>query len=97
MGADRAVLVLAEESVEPLVAARALLKLVSKEEPLLVLLGKQAIDDDHCQTGQMLAALWNRARDSRGQPSRWSGCWVEGTGAARVVRVTGHRQQTSPE
>ena len=97
MGADRGVLVLAEESVEPLVAARALLKLVGKEEPLLVLLGKQSIDDDHCQTGQMLAALWNRTRDSRGQPSRWSGCRVEGTGAARVVRVTGHRRQTSPE
>jgi electron transfer flavoprotein beta subunit len=60
MGADRALLVQADRTIEPLVAARALLKLVERELPLLVLLGKQAIDDDHSQTGQMLAALWNR-------------------------------------
>jgi electron transfer flavoprotein beta subunit len=80
MGADRGVLVLAEESVEPLVAARALLKLVGKEEPLLVLLGKQSIDDDHCQTGQMLAALWNR-------PQATFASKIElGEGKARVTR-----------
>jgi electron transfer flavoprotein beta subunit len=60
MGADRALHVQAEGVVEPLVAARALLKLVEKEQPMLVILGKQAIDDDNSQTGQMLAGLWNR-------------------------------------
>jgi electron transfer flavoprotein beta subunit len=60
MGADRAVHVVADGIVEPLTAARALLKLVEREQPLLVILGKQAIDDDNGQTGQMLAALWNR-------------------------------------
>jgi electron transfer flavoprotein beta subunit len=60
MGADRALLVQADRTIEPLVAARALLKLVERELPMLVLLGKQAIDDDNNQTGQMLAALWNR-------------------------------------
>jgi electron transfer flavoprotein beta subunit len=60
MGADRALHVQADGVIEPLVAARALLKLVEKEQPLLAILGKQAIDDDNSQTGQMLAALWNR-------------------------------------
>ncbi len=60
MGADRALHVVADGPVEPLVAARALLKLAEREQPLLVILGKQAIDDDNSQTGQMLAALWNR-------------------------------------
>ena len=60
MGADRALHVQADGVVEPLVAARVLLKLVEKEQPMLVILGKQAIDDDNSQTGQMLAGLWNR-------------------------------------
>jgi electron transfer flavoprotein beta subunit len=60
MGADRAILVQAEGAVEPLTAARALLKLIEREQPLMVILGKQAIDDDNSQTGQMLAALWGR-------------------------------------
>jgi electron transfer flavoprotein beta subunit len=60
MGADRALHVQADGVIEPLVAARALLKLIEKEQPLLVILGKQAIDDDNGQTGQILAALWNR-------------------------------------
>ncbi len=60
MGADRALHVQADGIIEPLVAARALLKLVEREQPLLVILGKQAIDDDNSQTGQMLAALWDR-------------------------------------
>ncbi|HMA10813.1 MAG TPA: electron transfer flavoprotein subunit beta/FixA family protein, partial [Steroidobacteraceae bacterium] len=59
MGADRALLVEAS-GVEPLDAARILLKLVEREQPMLVLLGKQAIDDDNNQTGQMLAGLWDR-------------------------------------
>jgi electron transfer flavoprotein beta subunit len=60
MGADRAVLVQSDAAVEPLVAARTFLALVKKENPDVVLLGKQAIDDDANQTGQMLAALWDR-------------------------------------
>ena len=60
MGADRAILVRADAPVEPLAAARLLLRLVEREAPRLVLLGKQGIDDDHSQTGQMLAALWDR-------------------------------------
>src|ERR1700749_396711 len=60
MGADRALYVQADGIVEPLVAARALLKLIEKEQPMLVIVGKQAIDDDNSQTGPMLAALWNR-------------------------------------
>jgi electron transfer flavoprotein beta subunit len=60
MGADRAVLVTSDVPLEPLDAAKTLLKLVEREQPLLVLMGKQAIDDDNNQTGQMLAALWDR-------------------------------------
>ncbi len=60
MGADRALHVQNDAALEPLASARVLLKLVEKEQPFLVILGKQAIDDDNNQTGQMLAALWNR-------------------------------------
>ena len=60
MGADRALHVQADGVIEPLVAARTLLKLIEKEQPFLVIVGKQAIDDDNSQTGPMLAALWNR-------------------------------------
>ena len=60
MGADRAILVQTSTELEPLGAARTLLKIVEREQPELVLLGKQAIDDDCSQTGQMLAALWGR-------------------------------------
>ncbi len=60
MGADRAILVQTDAELEPLAAARILHMLVEKEQPGLVLLGKQAIDDDCNQTGQMLAALWDR-------------------------------------
>ena len=60
MGADRAILVQTDQAVEPLVAAQTFLALVKKENPDLVLLGKQAIDDDANQTGQMLAAIWDR-------------------------------------
>ena len=104
MGADRALHVQADGVVEPLTAARALLKLVEKEQPLLVILGKQAIDDDNSQTGQMLAALWNRpqatfaskvelsegtgARDSRGR------C---GAGDARGRPARGDHDRPAPE
>ena len=60
MGADRAILVQTDKLVEPLDAARTLLKLIEKESPELVIVGKQAIDDDNGQTGAMLAALWDR-------------------------------------
>lgn len=60
MGADRAILVSSEESVEPLAVARILAAIMAEEAPGLVVLGKQAIDDDNNQTGQMLAALTGR-------------------------------------
>jgi electron transfer flavoprotein beta subunit len=60
MGADRAIRVDAPAALEPLTVARALCALAQRVEPRLVLLGKQAVDDDHGQTGPMLAALWNR-------------------------------------
>lgn len=60
MGADRALLLETDETVQPPLAARALVKIAGEENPDLVLMGKQAIDDDANQTGQMLAALWGR-------------------------------------
>ena len=60
MGADRAIHVQGDPAMEPLAVARIFLKLIEKESPQIVLLGKQGIDDDNSQTGQMLAALWNR-------------------------------------
>jgi len=60
MGANRAIHVVSTDAVQPLTAARVLLKLIEKEQPGLVILGKQAIDDDCNQTGQMLATLWGR-------------------------------------
>jgi len=60
MGADRGILVKTEGPIQPLTAARVLANLVEKEQPGLILLGKQAIDDDCNQTPQMLAALLDR-------------------------------------
>jgi electron transfer flavoprotein beta subunit len=60
MGADRAVLVQVDAPLPPLRAAQVFLKLAQQHQPMLVILGKQAIDDDNGQTGQMLAALWDR-------------------------------------
>jgi electron transfer flavoprotein beta subunit len=60
MGADRAILVRTGQAIEPPAIARVLLAFVERESPLLVILGKQAIDDDCNQTGQMLAGLWQR-------------------------------------
>ena len=79
MGANRAIHVVSDSPVQPLTAARVLLKLVEKEQPGLVILGKQAIDDDASQTGQMLATLW-------GRPQATFASKVEITG--EVVRVT---------
>jgi electron transfer flavoprotein beta subunit len=63
IGADRAILVETNDELQPLAVAKLLQKLVVKEQPNLVILGKQAIDDDSNQTGQMLAALlgWSQA------------------------------------
>lgn len=63
MGADRAILVKVDEITEPLTVAKILKGVVTEENPGLVILGKQAIDDDANQTGQMLAALlgWSQA------------------------------------
>jgi len=80
MGADRAIHVQADEALEPLDVARVLLAVAQRETPDLVLLGKQAIDADNGQTGQMLAALWQRP-----QATFASKIEVEGT-VARVVR-----------
>ena len=57
IGADRAILVETSEELQPLAVAKLLKELVDKEQPQIVILGKQAIDDDANQTGQMLAAL----------------------------------------
>jgi electron transfer flavoprotein beta subunit len=70
MGADRGVLVKTETTVEPLAVAKILKGIVESEQPGLVILGKQAIDDDCNQTGQMLAALLN---------------WPQGTFASKIV------------
>jgi electron transfer flavoprotein beta subunit len=69
MGADRAILVQTDVQTQPLAVAKTLKALVEKEGPSLVILGKQAIDDDCNQTGQMLAALLN---------------WPQGTFASKV-------------
>ena len=60
MGANRALHVVTDKAIQPLTAARTFLKLIEKEQPDLVILGKQAIDDDANQTGQMLATIWGR-------------------------------------
>jgi electron transfer flavoprotein beta subunit len=80
MGADRALLIESATAVEPLDVARVFVKLIEREQPFLVILGKQAIDDDNNQTGQMLAALWNRP-----QATFASKLELEG-GKARVTR-----------
>ncbi len=59
MGADRALLV-ESKAIEPLDVAKVFVQLIAREQPFLVIFGKQAIDDDNSQTGQMLAALWGR-------------------------------------
>ena len=63
LGADRGILVETEEEMQPLAIAKALKAVIDKEEPQLVILGKQAIDGDNSQTGPMLAALsgWSQA------------------------------------
>ncbi len=69
MGADRAILVQTDEEVEPLGVAKILAKIAEEEKPEMIVLGKQAIDDDNNATGQMLAALLG---------------WPQGTFASKV-------------
>jgi electron transfer flavoprotein beta subunit len=69
MGADRAILVQTDEEVEPLAVAKILAKIAEEEQPGMIILGKQAIDDDNNATGQMLAALLG---------------WPQGTFASKV-------------
>jgi electron transfer flavoprotein beta subunit len=71
IGADRAILVECADELQPLAVAKLLKALVDKEQPGLVILGKQAIDDDCNQTGQMLAALAACRRHLRSPRSRW--------------------------
>src|ERR1700712_488614 len=79
IGADRAILVETSEELQPLAVAKLLKALVDKEQPGLVILGKQAIDDDCNQTGQMLAAL---------------GDLPQATFASRVELADGHATVT---
>jgi electron transfer flavoprotein beta subunit len=75
MGADRAILIQTDDEVEPLAVAKLLARVAEEEEPGLVILGKQAIDDDSNQTGQMLAALLG---------------WPQGTFASKVEVAGDH-------
>jgi len=79
MGADRAILVQTDEEVEPLGVAKLLAKIAAEEDPGMIILGKQAIDDDSNQTGQMLAALLG---------------WSQGTFASKVELDGGNAKVT---
>jgi len=79
MGADRAILVKADAGLDPVTVSEALMALVRKESPDLVLLGKQAIDDDAAQTGQRLAALWDRPQASAASKIEVQGDWLRVT------------------
>ena len=81
MGADRAILIQSDEDVEPLAVAKLLAKVAEEEQPGLIILGKQAIDDDSNQTGQMLAALLG---------------WPQGTFASKV-EVSGDKVEVTRE
>ena len=81
MGADRAILIVTEDRVEPLGVAKLLKAIADEEQPGLIILGKQAIDDDNNQTGQMLAALTG---------------WGQGTFAS-AVEVTGDTVKVTRE
>src|SRR3954452_15886327 len=81
MGADRGILVKTDQTVEPLAVAKILKTIVEQESPQLVIMGKQAIDDDANQTGQMLAALLG---------------WGQGTFASQV-NVDGERLTVTRE
>jgi electron transfer flavoprotein beta subunit len=84
LGADRAILVETDADLQPLAVAKLLKAIVAKESPQLVIMGKQAIDDDNNQTGQMLAALLNWP-----QATFASKVKVEGGGAQVTREVDG--------
>lgn len=79
MGADRAIHLKTDQAIQPLAAAKLIKHVVEKEAPQIVILGKQAIDDDANQTGQMLAAILN---------------WGQGTFASKVEITDGHASVT---
>lgn len=79
MGADRGILVETMEEIRPLAAAKILKKITEKESPQLIILGKQAIDSDNNQTGQMLAALLN---------------WPQGTFVSKLILENNTAQVT---
>ena len=79
MGADRAILVQTDAPVEPLTAAQTFLTLARRENPDLIFLGKQAIDDDANQTGQMLAAIWQRPQATYASKVELDGARVQVT------------------
>ncbi|WP_294329465.1 electron transfer flavoprotein subunit beta/FixA family protein [Sphingomonas sp.] len=81
MGADRGILIQTDDEVEPLAVAKLLAKVAEEEQPGLIILGKQAIDDDSNQTGQMLAALLG---------------WAQGTFASKV-EIDGERVKVTRE
>jgi electron transfer flavoprotein beta subunit len=81
MGADRAILIEEDGEIEPLAVAKLLKAVVDEEQPQLVILGKQAIDDDSNQTGQMLAALLG---------------WPQGTFASEV-KIAGDKVEVTRE
>jgi electron transfer flavoprotein beta subunit len=90
LGADRAILVETDAELQPLAVAKLLKALVGKESPQLVVMGKQAIDDDNNQTGQMLAALlgWPQATFA-------SKVKIEGGGAQVTREVDGGLETVS--
>jgi len=81
MGADRGILIQTDDEIEPLAVAKLLAKVAEEEQPGLIILGKQAIDDDSNQTGQMLAALLG---------------WAQGTFASKV-EIDGERVKVTRE
>ena len=92
MGADRAILILTEQEVEPLAVAKLIKAVMDEEQPGLVLLGKQAIDDDNNQTGQMVAALAGRPQGTFANKVEISGNQVAVTrevdGGLETVHLT---------
>tara|TARA_B110000483_G_scaffold61506_1_gene76493 strand:- start:112 stop:864 length:753 start_codon:yes stop_codon:yes gene_type:complete len=87
LGADRAILIETEALLEPLAISKALTKVIEKEAPQLIILGKQAIDGDNNQTGQMLAALLNYS-----QATFASKISIEGNSASVTREIDGGLQ-----
>ena len=92
LGADRAILVESEDLVEPLVIAKALAKVCSDENPDLIIMGKQAIDGDNNQTGQMLAALMGYSQATNASEVKLSSDSADVTreidGGLQTIKIT---------